>query len=558
MLFSALAITVCAQKNKLTEEQQIAFDQHFINANRYMMLKMPDEVIKEARQALAIRSDVGALAYLLGQVYLQKGLLADAEKYTLDAVQLEPDNYWYKRQLGEIYRQQKAFKKAGDLYGEMYRKSPQSLSHLYDATYMYVMGRDLDKALKMLNEAEKHVGLNEDIIKQKQSIYLTLNKPDKAIKEVQKLVNASPQNTQYLGMLADIYLAQGDELKANEIYRKILSIDPANGYALLSLADDYRNKKNLTEWFNYTLSAVKSPSLDVKSKLKAIVELMSSRAFGADQQKKNYELAEALTRTNDGEASAWMLLGDLYAQDTKFREAHEQYEKAAAIEPSNYSIWRQMILCSNELRDHAMLVEDCRRAVDLFPNEGLFYAYYTFGALQLKRYQDCIDMAKRGLEVSEEQKPVLLQLYVAIGDAANFLKQYGASDSAFEAALAIDARNTYALNNYAYFLSLRKTNLDKAAELSLLSIEIEGGNPSYYDTYGWILFAQKKYREARVQIEKALALSPKNGEVLDHYGDILYWLGDVNMAVEQWKKAKEEGADTPILEKKIKEKKWYE
>lgn len=558
LLLLAAAEPLWAQKTKITEEQQIAFDQHFINANRFMMLKMPDEAIKEALLAQAIRHDVGALSYLLGQLYLQKGLLADAERYTLAATKLEPDNYWYQKQLGEVYRQQKAFKKAGDIYGALYKKSPKTLSYLYDATYMYVMGRDLNAALKLLNLAEQEVGPQEDIIKQKQSIYLTQNKPDKAIKEVSKLVRANPSNTRYLGMLADIYLGQGDENKANELYRKILVIEPDNGYALLSLADYYRNKKDIEEWFNYTLLAIKSPSLETKAKLRTIVEIMSSRAFGDDQQRRNYQLANALTQTNDDEAAAWMLLGDLYAQDTRFKEAHQQYEKAAAIEPSNYSIWRQMILCSNELRDNMMLVEDCKRAIELFPNEGLFYAYYTFGALQLKRYQDCVDVARRGLEVSEEQKPVQLQLYVAMGDAANFLKQYNTSDSAFEAVLALDARNTYALNNYAYFLSLRKANLEKAAEMSRLSIEIEGENPSYYDTYGWVLFAQKKYQDARVQIEKALTLSPKSGEVLDHYGDILFFLGEINAAVENWQKAKEEGYSSTVLDKKIKDRKWYE
>ncbi len=551
---------VYAQKGKpnLTEDQQIAFDQHFINANRFIITKLPDEALKELKLAEAINENNDATCYLFAQIYLQKGLLVDAEKYALKSTKLDPANNWYSKQLGEIYKAQKQYKKAADIYAVMYRNEPKSLPALYDATYMYVMARELDKALKLLTEAEKTIGLNEDIVKQKQSIYLAQNKVDKAIKEAEKLTSSEPENTRYIGQLADIYLSNGKEEKANQLYRKILTIEPTNGYALLALADDYRNKQNYTEWFNYTLAAAQSPTLDVKSKLRTCIEVISSNKFGDEQKDKNYQLAKALTIANADEAAGWMLLGDLYAQDTKYKIAHEQYEKAAEIDLANYSIWRQMILCSSELRDNKQLVLDCERAIELFPNEALFYAYYSFGSQQLKQYQKSIDMAKRGLELGDLQSAIKMQFYVTIGDAAYFLKQFNTSDSAYEAALKIDPNNTYALNNYAYFLSIRKINLDRAAEMSLRTINLDKDNASYYDTYGWILFMQKKYKEAKIQIEKSIELAPRNAEVLDHYGDVLYFLGDVTEAVVQWKKAEGYGAENIVIEKKIKDKKWYE
>ena len=559
MLSTSIQLVYAQKSNtKLTEEQRIKFDQHFINANKFLMVKQPDDALKEIKQAELIDAENGALNFITAQIYLQKNLLIDAERYALKAVKLNPENPWYNKLLGEVYKTQKQYKKAGDLYAVLYRKHPNTLSYLYDATYMYVMARELNNALKLLTEAEKAIGLNEDIVKQKQSIFLAQNKVDKAVKEAEKLTSAYPLNTKYIGQLADIYLSNGKEEKANELYRKILTIEPDNGYALLALADDYRNKKNYAEWFNYTLAAAKSNTLDVKSKLRTCVEVISSNQFGNEQKSKNYQLAEALTQSNADEAAVWMLLGDLYTQDTKYKEAHEHYEKAAIIEPGNYSIWRQMVLCSSELRDNQQMTKDCERAIEMFPNEALFYAYYTFAAQQLKQYQAAINMALRGIELSDGQSEIQIQLYVSIGDAAHFLKQYNTSDSAFDAALKIDRNNTYALNNYAYFLSLRKTNLTRAAEMSLRTIELEAENASYYDTYGWILFMQKKYTEAKVQIEKSIELSPKNAEVLDHYGDVLFFLGDINKAVEQWIKARDYGAENKLIDKKIKDKKWYE
>lgn len=542
----------------LPEEQQIAFDTHFINGNRYLMLKMPDEAVKEFKEALRINPNEAATNYLLAQIYLQKGVLTDAETFALKSTLIDKENTWYKKNLAEIYRQQKQYKKGAEVYASLYQKEPKNLNYLYDATYLYVMGNQLKLALKLLQQGEKVVGINEDIIKQKQSIFLAQGKPQKAITEMQKLTNAFPKNTRYMGLLADLYLNAGKEKEADDLYNQILAIEPDNGYALLALADGLRNQKKFNEWFDYTLRAIKSQTLDTKTKLKVVVECITGKEFGPKQNEKSMELAQALAVSEFDESAVWVLLGDLYAQQNNLNKAHEQYQKALKIDPSNFQIWQQLVYSATELGDQQIVLNDCAAALEIFPNEPMFYTYYTFSAYQLKQYQKCIDMAKKGIEVSTEQQNYTIQLYATIGDAAYHLKQFATSDSAYEAALLVDPNNAYVLNNYAYFLSLRKTNLVKAAEMSQKSIELEPRNSSYYDTYGWVLFSNKKYSEAKEQLEKSLAITPKNAEVLDHYGDVLYFLGDVNTAVQQWLKAKDYGVENPLIDKKIKDKKWYE
>ena len=542
----------------LPEEQQIAFDTHFINGNRYLMLKMPDEAVKEFKEALRINPNEAATNYLLAQIYLQKGVLTDAETFALKSTLIDKENTWYKKNLAEIYRQQKQYKKGAEVYASLYQKEPKNLNYLYDATYLYVMGNQLKLALKLLQQGEKVVGINEDIIKQKQSIFLAQGKPRKAITEMQKLTNAFPKNTRYMGLLADLYLNAGKEKEADDLYNQILAIEPDNGYALLALADGLRNQKKFNEWFDYNLRAIKSQTLDTKTKLKVVVECITGKEFGPKQNEKSMELAQALAVSEFDESAVWVLLGDLYAQQNNLNKAHEQYQKALKIDPSNFQIWQQLVYSATELGDQQIVLNDCAAALEIFPNEPMFYTYYTFSAYQLKQYQKCIDMAKKGIEVSTEQQNYTIQLYATIGDAAYHLKQFANSDSAYEAALLVDPNNAYVLNNYAYFLSLRKTNLVKAAEMSQKSIELEPRNSSYYDTYGWVLFSNKKYSEAKEQLEKSLAITPKNAEVLDHYGDVLYFLGDVNTAVQQWLKAKDYGVENPLIDKKIKDKKWYE
>jgi len=45
---------------------------------------------------------------------------------------------------------------------------------------------------------------------------------------------------------------------------------------------------------------------------------------------------------------------------------------------------------------------------------------------------------------------------------------------------------------------------------------------------------------------------------LEHYGDVLYQLGEKEAALQQWQKAKQTGKASDLIDKKIKDKKLYE
>ena len=145
-----------------------------------------------------------------------------------------------------------------------------------------------------------------------------------------------------------------------------------------------------------------------------------------------------------------------------------------------------------------------------------------------------------------------------MGDSYNSLKKFKESNLSYEKALQLNPNNAYVLNNYAYYLSLRNEELEKAASMSKLSNELEANNASFQDTYAWVLFKQKNYKEARTWIEKAIKLNKESATQLEHYGDILYHLGEQDGAVEQWKLAQSKGEKSEILKKKIYEKKYIE
>ena len=143
------------------------------------------------------------------------------------------------------------------------------------------------------------------------------------------------------------------------------------------------------------------------------------------------------------------------------------------------------------------------------------------------------------------------------------MKMESASDVAYEEAIKLDSTNVTAMNNLAYYLSLRKKDLEKAATYSKLSNELEPASATFQDTYAWVLFQQEKYSEALVWIERSIKNSAQaSATLLDHYGDILFHVGREKDAVKQWEKAlvlaDSEDIDKEKLAIKIKNRKYVE
>jgi len=107
-------------------------------------------------------------------------------------------------------------------------------------------------------------------------------------------------------------------------------------------------------------------------------------------------------------------------------------------------------------------------------------------------------------------------------------------------------------------LPLRKVNLDKAEKMASLLIKNNPENPTFLDTYAWVLYVRGKYKDAKKVMEKVISTGHASATHLEHYGDILFKLGDVNTAVQQWEKARGQNANHEPLDTKIANRRVYE
>lgn len=557
-LFSALLAQtiVYGQTGTLNEEQRLAFDRAFFKGMKEKMQGNLDEADLSFREAIILDKENANVYYQIAEINYVKKNIKEAVRFGQMAVQLNPKNIWYNNLLADLYKTNRNYEKSAELYIQMYENLKPELNYLYEAATNYFYENKFNKSIKTLDKIEKLIGPKEEVIIKKEQIYLQSNKINKAISEVERLIKLYP-DVKYKGMLADLYLSKKKEQKALAIYNEILKQDSTNGYASIALSDYYGAKKNSSLAYKYLKTAIASNDMEVKYKIQILIPFVSPQA-SKEQHLQGYELVNIFKQANKAEATGFMLNGDLYMQDKLYAQAHEEYLSATKIDATNYMVWQQILFCDQELNDNEKLLVDCENAISLFPTEPLFYNFKSITNFQQKNYEIALNSALAGLEYVVENDELKIQFLSIAGDAAHKLKKNNLVDSIYEQALLLDPKNAYALNNYAYFLSLRKEKLDKADSMSYLSLQIEPNSASYLDTYGWILYQKKEFQKAKNYIEQSLTISPNSGEVLEHYGDILYQLGEKTEAIKYWNKALENNSSGEFLNEKIKQGKLLE
>jgi tetratricopeptide (TPR) repeat protein len=553
LVFLLFPLVVFSQPTKevIKERQKMEFDKRFFAGMKEKMIKNYDEAIFEFKEAIKLEPNNANVHYQLATVLLSTKHGEEAIDEAERAFKLEPSNDWYAKFLIELYKSNQRYEDAISKCEMAYKKTKDA-HYLLEIANLWILNKKPEKAISALNRYEKQQGVTENVSRQKEEIYLSKGDIKAATSEIEKLCNAYPTQLNYKGILADLYMNSNKQKEALKIYQEIQKADSLNGFAAFSIAEYYQEVGDTQACFEQLLLGMKS-NLEPKFKMQVLARLYPSNYFGSDQKEKCQALNEAFLQANPEAVEPYVFYGDLLLQEKKTEEARAYYLQAVSKSANYLLAWDQILFCDQQLLRYDWMKEDCEKIMPLFPDYPTAYLLHGVACRQLKVYQVGLGFAQLGVSMASDET-MLIQMLSSLGDMAHYAGKFETSDSAFEAVLSIAPSNSMALNNFAYFLSLRNVDLDKAANMSKRSIELDPGNPSNLDTYAWILYMRGEYLEAKKQILKSLELSPNNAEVVEHFGDILYRLNEVEDANVQWKKAKVLGGSSNELDAKIKNK----
>lgn len=568
-LLLQFTVTAAQTSSLQNSEDSIAHDRSFdyfylqalsmVNAEDYASaIDLYQHCLSKDPNSAVVKFELSAIYYALGRK-------DEAVKMLQEAVAAQPDNFWYHNSLAARYNDQGNVDKAIECLLYIAENFPDESSIYLSLADIYIENMDYENAYNVLSEYDKKEGRSYEITYQKVLLLLRLMKNDEAIAEVKSLIKEIPEDPRSQMLLAEIYYTLDEKDKSLLVYEDMLEDDSTNVDVLKSVAYHYSNL-NTSEGDSiaslYVDKLLHNDKLDPQERgdMLSMHTLRLTAKEGADFAIK---YLEELMQYPYGQVQTGECLA-VYLQHLGYSEERVSpvLQQILQLEPDNVYAHYELAKYSAEREDNAQLLNRCDTALLYNPKEAVFYYFKAVALYNLDSLQLSAETFFLGAEKCKEDTDVELisTLYGHAGDIYHTLGNEQLSMELYDSALLYNEYNIEVLNNYAYHLSVVGKNLPKALEMSQKCIEEEPDNLTYIDTYAWILFKMERYEEAKAYAELMLSLSEElDSEVLyEHIGDIYSKCGEIDKAVENWKKAVEKGGEKKILVKKIKKRRYID
>jgi len=527
VILSFCFISFFAQK-KVNEKE---YQGLIINASELYQKKYYGKAEKSLQKIVKKYPDKSASYYLLSKIYQESGLTFYYKKYAEQAYIRDTANRDYLNNLINAYHENNnnALLKKFLLKAIPDRKEIdyKILLALTDFT-----GFEENSTITQLNEIERQNPENEQVIIIKYQIYSFIKKYDSAKNEILKLINKNPDEIRF--RLS--YIKTLRELKDTNQFLKqiniIDSIDKSLDNTWILTTEYLIEKNNIKDITQYMHDIISNQDIDTLRKLQ-VLGIITSKINTINIYDK--EILEWIEQCQYSKKQfRYLILYNYYNTDKQQVKAIDYLKKYAFILKSDYNVWSTILQHYFDNKDFKTCFLYCD-TIEKFNQMFLANYYRIMCYYQMKDYKKMSQVVKKSKIEKYSNSEFKTFLYNVLALSCYESGKIKRSYKYYEKIIKIDSSDLITLNNYAYFLSLKKKKLKKAEMMSRRTIEIEPENSTYLDTYGWILFKLKKYNDALYYIEEAVKFDGmKNGEIMDHYGDILLKKGRTENALSAW------------------------
>ncbi len=528
----------------------------FINAMQSKMLGNYNEAIYRFTAIIKENPNNHAAHFQMAQIFYSMNQLDKAEAANKTALSLNPKDEWYYVFLGQIKADRGDLSGAADVYRDLLKIKSDDIDLYYDWAMLLEEAKRVEEAINVYDLIEKKTGEHEEVFVYKLPLYESTNQHKKALEEVNKLIALDSTQFRYYGYLGDIYAKSGNDEKAIEAYNKILALDSGNILAFYALAEIYNIKGDVAKQKKILTDAISSKDISAEDKIKLLLPAIQEQIKDNDNEANKKlldDLLDILVKAHPQDQDVLGLVAESYftlGEKEKAENFLREITKDSAATKDNLI---QLLSVLSELEKYDELYQESQAGSERFPDDPTFDFFSGFSATINKNYEAAQKAYQSGLKKEFTNEALRLQMLIGLGDVSSELKDFEIADNSYEKALEIDPNNATTLNNYAYYLSLRNIELERAERMSKKSNLLEDNNAAFQDTYAWILYQKGAYSEALKWMEKSMASAKDfvSVDMYDHYGDILYKLNRKSEALQYWKKALDLDSNKPEIAEKI-------
>ena len=461
------------------------------------------------------------------------------------------------------------------LYQRLMKIDRQNPDYYRILALIYQQRQQPFSALAILDSADMRFGKIAYLANMKRHILLSTGQMDRAIDEAKQIVDAAPYEQSNVLSLGETYAAAGRDSLARITLEQALKMDSTNIDALTIYADFCSSKRDMHTYLKTLRTLYAQEGFPLERKIELFNRLTQDRKFYTEHFYALGAMASTLIMYNPDHKGVIDLYANHLIAGGQLDLALDLFKRHLKDEPPVMDYYMAVVDIEEYLGRTDSMDYYLARSMERFPNDAVFQIrkanrQYIKGDLHgaIATFDEALGFAQNDT-VRGELWGYIGDAYHAIADRARLkklkadtvkaypvrLSEKAAMKRCYEAydnALKLWSDNVLVLNNYAYFLSVQNTDLERALEMSKRATTLEQNNSTYIDTYAWILYMMGRLDEARTQMRQALSLDRSGSAELPlHYGDILYAMGEKFMAETYWRRALEAGADPKRIEQRM-------
>lgn len=441
----------------------------------------------------------------------------------------------------------------------------------YSAAFMGGDSAYRDSAMMTLQSLEDRLGPEPALIMR--YAWLDNSNLDTAaiVDKIRQFTLSRPTDASALYYTARMYGMFQYTDSATKYLIKACEADSTYGPAYLALADEYLRQGDSIAYGHTVIGVISSPELEFDDKLRVVQSYFQNAYTDSTRIEFTDSIFTILEDQHAGEPQIYLLRGAYFATKKEYARSAENFRYALDLDRDNVNTYQMLIEVQQKAGDTIGAIATGHMAIDKC-DDNLLFPLLTAGMEMTIDRPEAALATLDSFDISDFNNPSALSSYYQT--RADALYKLGRTDSAFaeyDRAIALDPDNSMAKNNAAYFMACSGIDLDRARKLAEEAVAADPLNPTQLDTYAWVLFKLKEYKDAREQIDLALSscgvkvaegavvVAPVEGnddieeasaEIFDHAGDIYFMNGEPDIAVQFWQLAiKLEPANKQILKK---------
>jgi tetratricopeptide (TPR) repeat protein len=503
-----------------------------------------EHVLREGVRALPDDRDMKtALVDFLGERRSRE--VAEKELDTLIAA--NPKDYAMRFVQGQFYEQGKEFAKAEAVYQQVIAAAElddPGLTARNRLAALRIQSSDIPGAEKLIAEVLAKSPRDNDALILRGNLALAQNDPRAAIADLRSVLRDQPNAIGVMRALARAHLANGEPALAEETIRRAVETNPKDPGARLDLAQLLSQLGKPDQAKPVIEELVKQQpndlqALDAQFKIALETKDLATAESAADaivatQPKSGVgyyyqgKVAQAQNRLQDAlrlYSTAVDLQPDaqeplqaatqLLVELKRTPEALKRLDDAIARYPQNPvapNVKGEVLLSTRQAADSEVAF---KTAIERAPKWVIPYRNLAIAQLADHDSGAAIATLQSGIERSDGAEALQTEL-------AALDERLGKPDDAmqvYEAALRRNPASDVASNNLAMLLvTYRKdpSSLERAKELSARFAS--SNNPSFLDTYGWVLYKRGDAAAAVSVLQTALTRSSESPVSLYHLG----------------------------------------